>query len=206
MIGPVKGRTPAVLAAMAFFASAGTAHAQFTVEGTYTTGDTPRSVYAADFNGDGRPDVVSSNQDANTVSLFLRGTGGFTPESGSPFSAPGATSNGTVADFNGDGLADLAISDFNFSSGQAVILLRQAGGGFAQQGIPIGGGNPASAVGAGDFNRDGRVDLVIAGWGSGNVSVYFNTGSGFGLAERQLRDRHEPARDRGRGLQRRRRA
>ncbi len=181
MIGPVKGRIPAVLAALAFFASAGTADAQFTIEGTYATGDTPRSAYAADFNGDGRPDVVSSNQDVNTVSVFLRGTGGFTPESGSPFSAPGATSNGTVADFNGDGLADLAISDFNFSSGQAVILLRQAGGGFAQQGIPIGGGNPAGAVGAGDFNRDGRVDLVIAGWGSGNVSVYFNTVSGFAL-------------------------
>ena len=125
-----------MLAAIAFLASAGTAHAQFTVEGTYPTGDTPRNVYAADFNGDGRPDVVSSNQDVNSVSVFLRGTGGFTQETGSPFSAPGATSNGTVADFNGDGLADLAISDFNFSSGQAVILLRQPGGGFAQQGDP----------------------------------------------------------------------
>jgi hypothetical protein len=171
-----------VLAAVAYFASTGTAAAQFTLEGTYATGDTPRSVYAADFNADGRPDVLSSNQDVNTVSLFLRGAGGFAPEAGSPFAAPGATSNGTVADLNGDGRPDLAIADFNFGNGQVVILLRQAGGGFAQQpSIQIGSGNPASAVAAGDFNRDGAVDLAIAGWSSSNVSVYFNTATGFAL-------------------------
>ena len=71
MIGPVKGRIPAVLAALAFFASAGTADAQFTIEGTYATGNTPRSVYAADFNRDGRPDVVASNNDVFSLSVLV---------------------------------------------------------------------------------------------------------------------------------------
>ena len=79
MIGPVKGRTPALLAAIAFFAGAGTAHAQFTLEGSpYATGLAPYMAFAADFNRDGRPDVATTNGDGQTVSVFLRQpSGGF---------------------------------------------------------------------------------------------------------------------------------
>ena len=54
--------------------------------------------------------IVASNQDVNSLSVFLRGTGGFTEEAGSPFAAPGTTSNGAVGDFNRDGIKDLVVS------------------------------------------------------------------------------------------------
>jgi hypothetical protein len=172
-----------VIAAIAFFAAAGPAHAQFTQEGSpYATGNAPYNAYAADFNGDGRADVVTSNGDAQTVSAFLRQpSGGFAEEAGSPFSLPGATSNGAMGDFNGDGRPDLAISDIQGTG--VVIALRNATGGFTRESnVPLGGA--LSAVGAGDFNQDGRLDIVVAVYRSANVSVMLrnSANNGFTLA------------------------
>ena len=139
MIGPVKGRTPAALAAIAFFAGAGTAQAQFTVEGTYTTGDAPRSVYAARLQRRrpaGRRGVEPGRQ--HGVGLPAPGPAASRRRAGSPFAAPGTTSNGTVGDFNGDGLPDLAIADFVFGNG-VVIALRNPAGGFTRETVPLGG-------------------------------------------------------------------
>jgi hypothetical protein len=183
IIDAVKGRTPAVLAAIAFFATAGSAHAQFTQEGSpYATGDAPYNSYAADFNGDGRADVATSNGDAQSVSVFLRQpAGGFAEEAGSPFAMTGGTSNGTVGDFNGDGRPDLAITDIQGTG--VVIALRNPAGGFTPEAnIPLGG--QLGGAGAGDFNQDGKLDLAIANYGSGNVSVYVRNAAntGFDLA------------------------
>ena len=183
MIGPVKGRIPAALALAASLVSAGTAQAQFTPEGSpYPTGNAPYNVYAADFNGDGRPDLATSEGDGQTVSLFLRQPGGgFAAEAGSPFALSGATANGAVGDFNGDGLPDLAIADI-LGSG-VVIALRNPAGGFTREAnVPLGGA--LGAVGAGDFNQDGRLDLAVAGYNSANVSVLLRNAAntGFTLA------------------------
>ena len=92
-------------------------------------------------------------------SSCARPRGGFAEEAGSPF-RPGATSNGAVGDFNGDGRPDSRspASSATASCGRCCAT-RQAG-------------SPAkrtaarrcrpSAVGAGDFNRDGRLDIAVA--------------------------------------------
>jgi FG-GAP-like repeat/FG-GAP repeat len=179
----VKGRIPAALAAISFFAATGSAQAQFTQEGLpYPTGNAPYNTYAADFNGDGRPDLVTSNGDAQSVSVFLRQAGGgFAAEAGSPFTLPGATSNGTIGDFNGDGRPDLAITDIQGTG--VVIALRNPVGGFTQEAnVPLGG--QLGAVGAGDFNQDGKLDIAVANYGSANVSVLLRNpaNNGFALA------------------------
>ncbi len=179
----MKGRIPAALAAISFFAATGSAQAQFTQEGLpYPTGNAPYNTYAADFNGDGRPDLVTSNGDAQSVSVFLRQAGGgFAAEAGSPFTLPGATSNGTIGDFNGDGRPDLAITDIQGTG--VVIALRNPAGGFTQEAnVPLGG--QLGAVGAGDFNQDGKLDIAVANYGSANVSVLLRNpaNNGFALA------------------------
>ena len=148
----------------------------------YPTGNAPYNIYAADFNGDERPDLATSNGDAQNVSVFLRQPGGgFAAEAGSPFTLPGATSNGTVGDFNGDGRPDLAISDIQGTG--VVIALRNPAGGFTQEAnVSLGG--QLGAVGAGDFNQDGKLDIAVANYGSANVSVLLrnSANNGFTLA------------------------
>jgi hypothetical protein len=153
--------TAAALAAVLLLVGAASAWAAFVTEGSpYTVGDDPLSLNAADFNGDGRPDVATINGTSSNVSVFLREAGGgFAQEAGSPFAVGSGPSGAAVGDYNGDGRADLAVS--SFVAGSVSVLLRQPGGGFALEGgLAIALGTRISAVAAGDFNSDGRLDLA----------------------------------------------
>jgi hypothetical protein len=162
MIGPVKARmTGAALAAVLLLLGAASAWAAFVTEGSpYTVGDDPLSLNAADFNGDGRPDVATINGTSSNVSVFLRQAGGgFAQEAGSPIAVGSGPSGAAVGDYNGDGRADLAVA--SFVAGSVSVLLRQPAGGFALEGgAAISLGVHVTSVAAGDFNSDGRIDLA----------------------------------------------
>ena len=119
--------TAAALAAVLLLVGAASARAAFVIEGPpYTVGNEPYSLNAADFNGDGRPDVATINGSSANVSVFLRQAGGgFAQEAGSPFAVGPGPSGAAVGDYNGDGRADLAVS--NFERGQRVGAAAPAG-------------------------------------------------------------------------------
>ena len=78
-------------------------------------------------------------------------------------------------DFNGDGIADLAVA--NKGSRNISILIGDGVGGF---GPPINfalSGSPNSLA-VGDFNKDGKADLAVGHTGGGTLSVLFGNGSG----------------------------
>ena len=187
MIGPVKGRIPAVLAAHRVLR--GRRDGTRAVHGRrapYATGDTPRTAPTPRTSTAtaGRI-VVTRNSDANTRVGVPARRPAASRRRRLAVLAPGATSNGTVGDFNGDGLADLAIADFNFSSGQASSsLLRQAGGGFAQRGRSrSAAATPPAPSAAGDFNRDGARRPRDRRLGQRQRQrLLRNTGTGFTLA------------------------
>jgi VCBS repeat protein len=159
------------------------ANTGFTLEGTAipTGGTTARDVVAADFNRDGRPDIAISNLGSGNVSVFLRNAAntGFTAE-GSPI-AVGSTPEGIDAgDFNGDGLADIALAVLGTNT--VNVLLRQPGGGFAAESpIPVGAGALGLAVG--DFNADGRPDLAVTSNTAGTVTVLLRQAAGGFVAD-----------------------
>jgi VCBS repeat protein len=186
MIGPVKGRMTAVaLAAVLLLVGAASAWAAFVVEGSpYTVGNDPYSLNAADFNGDGRPDVATINGSSNNVSVFLRQPGGgFAQEPGSPIAVGLGPSGAAVGDFNGDGRRDLAVS--SYPGANVVVLLRQSGGGFAIEGSPISLGR-ASAIATGDFNSDGRLDLAVTQPDSSQVVLLLRQPAGGFSAQMQF--------------------
>jgi hypothetical protein len=107
-------------------------------------GVAPRAVAVADFNGDGRPDIVTAG--SNSVSVLL-GNGDGTFQTAVNYLVGRGPGGVAVGDFNGDGSLDLAVA--NFSSGDNSVLLN-SGGGNSPGGRPGGSGK----AGPGGFTAE----------------------------------------------------
>lgn len=143
-------------------------------------GKEPNSVEIADLNGDGKLDLVVANRGSNNVTILLGdGKGKFTQAKGSPFPAGNTPNDVCIADFNGDRKPDLAIA--NTDEKYLTILLGDGQGGFSPApGSPVTvlSRPHTHGVAAGDFNKDGKLDLVTDSWGENKVTVVFGDGRG----------------------------
>jgi hypothetical protein len=131
----------------------------------------------ADFNRDGIPDLAVTNGGDNTVSILLgNGDGTFQPPVN--YATAAGPAGVAVGDFNGDGAADLAVADFGNQYGATVSILLGNGDGTFRGEVAYATGLAPLGVAVGDFNRDGRVDLVVADSGSSSVSILLGNGDG----------------------------
>jgi hypothetical protein len=144
-------------------------------------------ILMTDLNHDGLADIVTYNgSGGGSVSVFLAtGDGGLTPEqSYSSFDPPSwygpvPTPQIVAADFNGDGIPDLAVvSPGAFSGNPGVILLYNDGqGGFqgARRLLSLPNASP-DAISVGDFNGDGRPDLAVGDTNGTGIHLFLSTG------------------------------
>jgi hypothetical protein len=119
-------------------------------------------VAVADVSGDGRLDVLTTNEDDGTVSVLLGdGAGGFRPAKGSPVAAGRHPYEGlSIGDLNGDTKPDVVVPNI---LGKAVtVLLGDGAGGFAAApGSPVAVGDRPGFVALGDLDGDGKPDVVV---------------------------------------------
>lgn len=149
----------------------------FTAKSTVPSGGAFPALAVADFNGDGIPDLAILNTTANIVTLFLgNGDGTFTAAATTPPSAGANPAAIAVGDFNGDGIADLAIANNN-PSGTLTILLGNGDGTFTAAPSPTTGSGPDS-IATGDFNSDGILDLAVANANDGTLTILLGNGDG----------------------------
>ena len=139
----------------------------------------PEEVAVGDFNGDGKPDLVTANPGSNNVSVLL-GNGGGAFGAAMNFSVGRYPFSVAVGDFNGDGKLDLVTANANGNN--VSVLLGNGNGTFGAAANFSVGVNPAW-VAMGDFSGDGKLDLVTANHLGNNVSVLLGNGNGtFGPA------------------------
>ncbi|MGA7244546.1 MAG: FG-GAP-like repeat-containing protein, partial [Terracidiphilus sp.] len=159
-------------------------------DGTFTastlappsTGSNAFAVVAGDFNGDGIPDLAVSGA---TLEVFLgNGDGTFA----STITNPQSGGFMIACDFNGDGKLDLAVAN---APASVAILLDDGHGNFSTAtDVEIGGALGAefidspTYIACGDFNGNGKTDLIIndpIGMGTTSAVAYGNGDGTFGM-------------------------
>ncbi len=140
--------------------------------------------YAGDIDGDGYSDLLVPNEISRDLRVFLNdGSGGYGPFTVYPI--PGALSPSTNegADFNRDGLLDIAIGS---GGGNAVSVFLGLGAGALRHAGNHVADNFVRGLCVLDLDGDGASDLVTAnrdGRDEGNLSLFLNDGAGdFGAA------------------------
>ena len=132
----------------------------------------------ADVNGDGKLDIVVPNSAMHAVAVLLgNGAGSFSAATFDPVgTAPGAAPNSVaVADLDGDGKLDLAVSN-----GGSVSVLLGNGDGTFKPPIAYPTGSDLLSIAIKDLDGDGKLDVAAAGrtTGGGEVSVLRGNGDG----------------------------
>jgi len=158
---------------------AGGANIRFAPKQDFVTGALPFRTVTSDLDGDGKPDVIVVNQNANTISVYKNTSIGQSVSFASTLDyATGNKPAGiATADFNGDGKPDLVAGNYN--SGNVSVYLNTSSGGTVSLATKVDFATGAAPYGitVNDMDMDGKPDIIVANANSNTVSVLRNTGS-----------------------------
>ncbi len=139
------------------------------------------AVVAADLDNDGKPDLIISNFDNSSFSVFRNTSTGGVLSFGLRADYPAGTNPTelSVGDLDGDGKLDVVVSNYttgsltmyeNISTTGSIVLANRQDVGMATTNISFA-----------DLNGDGKVDLAVGTGLTGKMAVLENNSTGPGL-------------------------
>jgi FG-GAP-like repeat/IPT/TIG domain/Immunoglobulin I-set domain/FG-GAP repeat len=149
----------------------------------------PFTVAVADLDGDGKPDIIVSDQASNMVSVLKNvGTSGtiWTNSFAAPvnFAVGPGPSFMTIADLDGDGKPDVVTVNGS-DNNNAVSVLRNTstvGNITFAPAVNFPGLPSSHEIAIGDLDGDGKPDLAVSSFNNGQaVSIYRNTSTPGGI-------------------------
>ncbi|CAF4167049.1 unnamed protein product, partial [Rotaria sp. Silwood2] len=163
----------------------GYSNGSFANQVAYSTGTRcqPWSVAVGDVNNDKRLDLAVANYNIDNVGILLgHGTGTFAAVRTYSSGVGSGPSFISAGDFNKDNRLDIAVAN-SLSNNISVFL---GSGSEPFTGITAyatGDGSRPHSVAVGDFNNDGRSDIIVANYGTNNVGIFkpmmnYSTGDG----------------------------
>jgi uncharacterized protein (TIGR02145 family) len=148
-----------------------------------TSGTQPEGIAIADIDGDAKPDLIVTNVNSASVSIYRNiatsgsiSIGSFDTKFDIPTS--GLTHGIAVCDIDGDGKLDIIVTSV---TSNVVSIFRNAStsgsvttGSFAAR-VDLTTGAGPYKVAAGDVDGDGKPDIVVTNFTDNSVSVFRNT-------------------------------
>ncbi|MDP3392399.1 FG-GAP-like repeat-containing protein [Sediminibacterium sp.] len=160
----------------------------FSPKQDFATASASFTLAIADIDGDGKSDIVASNYNSNSISLYRNTStsGSLTTNSFAP-KVDFTTGNGpwflTINDLNGDGKPDIIIANINASTISIFKNTSTSGvidaNSFASK-VDISVGTAPSSIAVGDLDGDGKPDLAIVNniSNSNTISILRNLSTG----------------------------
>ncbi len=140
-------------------------------------------IAVADLDGDGDLDIVSANPGSNNLAIFEQLSPSVFASDPAVVLGSSSDTNGPRAvvavDLNGDGLIDIASA--NAVGGTVAVFLQAQDGFHPDADFVLGAGliGAPVSIAAGDFDGDGRMDLVTANSSGNSLALFLQPAGGF---------------------------
>ena len=140
---------------------------------TYSVPSNSRFIHTADFNGDGKLDLVACTYEGPDISVLL-GNGDGTFQTAVEYTTGKNLVDVAIGDFNGDGKLDMIASA---NADTNVYLLLGNGDGTFQTAQAIAVGFTTYEIATADLNADGKLDLAVQRT-AGDAATLLGNGDG----------------------------